>query len=168
MAALMRFYDWLIETLALLSGIAFGVMFLLIIYDVLSRTAGVMMITWVDAVSEYILLYTTALAAPWLLREKGHVCVEFVRAMVPESVRRVFEKLVYLIGLALSLIIVVFSVPVIEQSLGNLDIRAFEIPKWFVYIPMPIGFALMAVGFARFLFGGGTLYAPVRAGDEGF
>lgn len=168
MTALLRIYDWIIEVLALLSGIAFGIMFLLIIYDVASRTAGVLVINWVDAVSEYILLYTTALAAPWLLREKGHVCVEFVRAMVPESVRRVFEKTVYLIGLVLSIVIVVYSVPVIERSLGDLDIRAFEIPKWFVYIPMPIGFALMAVGFARFLFGGGTLYAPVQAGDEGF
>jgi TRAP-type C4-dicarboxylate transport system permease small subunit len=164
----MRVYDAILDGLALIAGIVFGLMFAVIVYDVTTRALGVLVIDWVEAVCEYAILYATALAAPWLLREKGHVCIEFVRSMASPRVRAVMERLVYLTGLAMSLIVVVYSIPVIERSWDELDIRAFEMPRWLLYVPLTVGFALMAVGFARYLFGKGTLYAPVQAGDEGF
>ena len=39
------------------------------------------------------------------------------------------------------------------------DVRAFFVPKWILTIAFPISFGLMAVEFARFLFGQEILHS---------
>ena len=168
MRTFLKIYDGIVDGFAFLAGLVYFFLFAIVVYDVVTRTAGVLVVTWVVAVSEYALLYSTALAAPWLLREKGHACIEFVRAMVPSAVRDAMEKLVHLVGCALSIVVVWYSIPVMIASWDEYDIRAFEMPRWLLYLPVSVGFALMAIGFARYLFGSDTLYAQVKAGDEGF
>ena len=167
MKILLRLYDQVIAALAALSGAALAFVFISIIYDVVTRTIGLIPPTWVIATTEYALLYVTALSAPWLLRRKGHVCIEIVRTYMPAHINHLMAKTVYFLGMSVSLILVVFSIPVIEASWHEYDIRAYELPRWLLYAPLTVGFFFLAIGFARYLFGNESMYGERETSEDG-
>jgi TRAP-type C4-dicarboxylate transport system permease small subunit len=162
---LVRFHNSVLTVLAIFASVMLVGVFLAIIYDVTLRTLRFIPPIWTSAFSEYVLLYATTLAAPWLMREKGHVFITTFIDMLPQKPRQVIAKLVYLIGTITCLIIAYVSFQVLITSQG-MEIRTFEIPRWTVFVSMPIAFLLLAVEFARFLVGIDSLYHGVKS-DEG-
>jgi TRAP-type C4-dicarboxylate transport system permease small subunit len=166
--AIMRLFDRTIDAMAVAGGIILAFITLLIIVDVSARSLGLFVVDWSVAVTEYAMLYVTALAAPWLLRERGHVYIEILRARMPDPVNRVFARMVYALGLGFSLVFVGFSIPVIYDSWNEFDTRAFDVPRWLLFLPLAVCFAFIAVEFARYLFGGRSYYEAGHIIDEGF
>lgn len=158
--AIIRAYNTLIAGLAVLAGAAIAVAFLLIVIDVGMRATGFRPPAFTIATVEYLLLYFTLLAAPWLVREKGHVYVDALISRLPGGARHVLEKAVYLLCTAVPLIFTYYAglLLVDAASSGMFEERAIDIPLWLLYAPMPIGFGLVAIEFARLLFGADTLY----------
>ena len=72
MSRVLRIYDGVIVGLAIIAGAMVAAVFLMIVYDVAVRTLGFQPPFWTSALTEYALLYMTMLAAPWLVRQKGH------------------------------------------------------------------------------------------------
>lgn len=157
-ATLGRGFDRVLDGLAGIAAALVALMFLAIVYDVATRNLGVLTITWVVALTEYGLIYVTTLAAPWLLRERGHVAMEAVRTLVPPSVAAWLEKLVLALCLVACCVAVWAAVPVIERNLGMTDVRANFIPRWTMFAPILLCFALCAVQFARFLLRSGSFF----------
>lgn len=153
-------YNRLIAALAIVAGVAIAVFCVAIIVDVVTAALGFRPPIWVGAGTEYTMLYLTLLSAPWLLRQKGHVTISGLRNLLGPKPRRVLERLTYLLALVVMLILTYYGVILTWETLhsGDLDIRSFEFPRWLVYLPMPIGFALLAVEFARLLLGRDSLY----------
>lgn len=147
-----RGFDLLLDTLAVTAAALVAFMFLSIIYDVTSRNLRMGTVTWVVAVTEYCLIYVTALGAPWLLRERGHVSMEAIRMMLPPALTFWLEKLVLALCLVACVTAAWLAVPVIERSIGMTDVRARFIPRWAMFLPILLAFGLCAVQFARFLF----------------
>ena len=158
MRALLRIYDRAIEALAFLAGASLALVFLAIVVSVLMRLVGLQEIDGVVATTEYAMLYIGTLAAPWLLREKGHVSIEAVRQQLSVRGRRLFAKTAYAIGLVVSIIVVVFSVPVLETNWGEYEYRAYVMHKQWLVLPVTVGFFLLGIGFARYLFGTESMY----------
>lgn len=158
--ALIGAYDRLIATLAVLAGVAIAVICIAIAIDVTMASVGLRPPIWVGAGTEYAMLYLTLLAAPWLVRERGHVTISGLRNLLPPEARRVLEKAVYLMAIAATLVLAWFGTVLTWESfvIGDLDIRSFEFPRWLVYLPMPLGLTLVAVEFARLLARGESLY----------
>lgn len=77
-----RLLDWL--------GVAAGAVFALIAvttaYDVLARSAAGVTVKGLADLVEYALFAATFLAAPWLLRQNGHVQVDFLVTALPAPV----------------------------------------------------------------------------------
>lgn len=153
-----RGFDWVLNALAVLAGALLALMFVSIIYDVTTRNLRVFTVTWVVAVTEYALLYVTALGAPWLLRERGHVAMEAMRSMARPGLARWLEKLVLGLCLIACVAAAWLSIPVIERNLGMIDVRANFIPRWLLFAPVALTFALCAVQFARFLMQSGSFF----------
>lgn len=65
-----------------LAGLA-AALFLIIIYDVTIRTIGLPPPPWASVFAEYSLLFFAMAAAPYLVRNKGHVFVEAVTSKLP-------------------------------------------------------------------------------------
>lgn len=160
MKVVIRAYDALIAGLAVLAGAAIAVAFLLIVVDVGMRATGFRPPAFTIATVEYLLLYFTLLAAPWLVREKGHVYVDALISRLPMGLRHVLEKAVYFLCVAVPLIFAYYAALLFLDAVqsGLFEERAIDIPLWLLYAPMPIGFGLVAVEFARLLFGADTLY----------
>ncbi|SIS75407.1 TRAP-type C4-dicarboxylate transport system, small permease component [Roseivivax lentus] len=156
-------FDRVLNLLALIAAAILPFVFAAIIYDVTTRTLRVFQINWVVAITEYALLYVAALGTPWLLREKGHVSMEAFRAVLPEAVNRVIEKIVIVLCTAACLVVAWVAVPVMIQNIGVTDIRANFLTRWLLYAPIVLCFALCAVQFARFLITGTSLYRGIDA-----
>lgn len=168
MKAVARAYNGLITLLAVVAGAMLAFVFVGIIADVAVRTAGYNAIQWYSALAEYSLLFSTMLAAPWLVRLKGHVVVESLTLAMPGPVQRAMAKVVYLLCIALSLLFVHYGTAEMVEALGSgeLDLRSIDMPKWILFIPFPIGFSLIAVEFARYLLGVDSYYAGKAGSSE--
>lgn len=160
MKAVLVLYDRLLAGLALLSALAFGAVAFIIAYEVSARWLGFRPPVWPQAVSEFTMLYATLFGAPWVLRRAEHVQVTTLVAVFPARARTALSRVVSLIGMVICLIVAWYALRVTLTAQG-LEIRSFEMPKWLVYAPLPLGFFLLAIEFFRH-----TLHATLFAGEE--
>lgn len=160
MKLLSKAYEGLIVGLAILAGLMLVVIFVGIIVDVAIRTVGYNSLQWYSAIAEYCLLFSTMLAAPWLVRLRGHVVVESLTMAMPARVRWAMAKAVYVLCIVLSLLFVYYGFVelVLALGAGELDLRSIDMPKWILFLPFPLGFTLVAIEFGRYLLGYGSYY----------
>ena len=168
MALLIRAYDRLIVMLALAASIMIAAVFVIIVVDVSMRTAGLRPPVFSSAVSEYALIYMTMLAAPWLVRQRGHVRIDSFMTYLPTATRRNIERLLIVFCIALCVLVTYLSArfAVDFWIKGAMDIRSIEIPRSLLFVPLTVGFALCAIEFLRMLIVGETLEAPDGGGDN--
>ena len=99
--------------------------------------------------SEYAMLLITAFAAPWLLRQGQHVCIDVVLVHLPPRIGWMCEVAADLLGLAVSLLMLWQSTRVLHASAlsGTRIVKEFTIPEWWTLWPLPLMFALLAGEF---------------------
>lgn len=161
MNAIVRVYNWILYGMAIGSGIAIFTATVLIIIDVLIRISGLQPILFVLTTVEYILLYFTMLAAPYLLRIKGHVFIDAVTQFFPAMVKMIVAKLVYAACIIACAIYFYQVCNLLVQSLqsGEIDMRSMEIPIWMLFAPMPLCFFMLIIEFFRYLIGIDDMYS---------
>ena len=162
MVVLVRLYDGLIVMLARAAGIMIAFVFVLIVVDVLMRTAGMRPPAFSSAVSEYSLIYMTMFAAPWLVRQRGHVRIDGFIGSMPGGAQRGLERLLIVVCILLCAGATWMSAEYAWDfwQKNDIDIRSIEIPRTFLFVPLVIGFGLCGIEFLRFLLIGETLRAP--------
>ena len=162
-------HDWLIHTFKFIAGLIVLVIFVLITLDVLLPLVGIQPWDGTLGVVEYGLLWFTILAAPWLARIKGHVFIDAVAVMLPPAVKKVTAKIAYLVAITGSLMLAYYSWLLLVESYvdENIDERSIELMLWWIYAPMPICFALVAIEFIRYLIGIDDMYGSRTDAKEG-
>jgi C4-dicarboxylate transporter DctQ subunit len=160
MRPLLRAYDGLTSALALIAGLIMVSIFIGVVLDVTIRDFGYQSPRAIQPLAEFGLLYITMLGSPWLLRRKGMIIVESLRMALPSGVRRVFELITYAVCTAVCAILswYAMSQALLSWETASADQRAIEIPLYYAYAPMFLGFFLMGIEFARLLFSGDTIY----------
>ena len=169
MRAVATAYNFLIVALAVLAGAAIALAFVLIVVDVTIRAVGYRPPAFTSAVVEYTLLYFTLLAAPYLVRRKGHVYVDALVSRLTGRPRWVVEKFVYLICVVTSLAFTFIGFKLAFEAIvsGSIEERSIDVPSWFDYSPIGPIFLLVAIEFARYLVGIDSMYRdPTRAPDS--
>jgi C4-dicarboxylate transporter, DctQ subunit len=148
-------YRRLLELLAVVAGILLAAMALAIVVDVVLRNFGFQPPGHTFTLTEYSLLYVTMLAAPWLLRAKGHVHIELLTAAVSPRSRFWLTRVVYALCVLTCAVIFWFALEVtIDQwQRAVIDVRSFDMPRWLLTASIPLSFGLMTIEFARFLLG---------------
>jgi TRAP-type C4-dicarboxylate transport system permease small subunit len=148
-------YDWLLKSmLVVASAYLLSTMFV-IVYVTVSRTLGAKYLQSAFAYYEYSFVYIMALGSPWLVRTRGHVFIELVTGSVSPGVRRVLSRAIAFLCAAACLMLTVFAADLALKDFGpprEIDVRGVDIPRWIVTASLPVGFALMAIEFARFMF----------------
>ena len=155
-----EYYLQFITLLKTLAGVVIFAVFLVIVMDVLVRTAGFQ--TWQasSVVAEYGLLWFTMLAAPWLARNKAHVFIDAITQLLPAAVQQVLAKFVYLTCVVFSLVVFYYSLRLVIDAIADdqIDVRAVDMPLWVLIVPIPLCFLLVAIEFLRFLLGYDSMY----------
>lgn len=146
--------------LAVIARVLIGLLVLLVVSDVAVRNAGLRPLAWAVNTSEFFLLYITFFAMPWLIRQKGHVFVIFLRVVLPETAKLVLAKVVYLACIVLCLYLgwVAWNSLTLSLARGTYEMRTFDIPKWVVFSPMVLAFFLSALEWLRYLLGYDDFY----------
>jgi TRAP-type C4-dicarboxylate transport system permease small subunit len=148
-------YRGLLHACAVAAAVLLGLAALLVTGDVVARNVGLGTLPWILEVSEYVLPLATFLVAPWLLRNGQHVRLDAVLTAVPPAIARVLDRFADAIGLAVCAVFVVYGARAIASSAGqgSLVIKSVVFPEWWLYAPVPVCFALLAVEFVRRLAG---------------
>lgn len=148
---LQRAYRALIEGCARLAALVLGATALAVSVDVLSRNLGLGAFPWILEGSEYSLPFATFLVAPWLLRRNQHVRLDVLLSMLRPAAARLLDRIANLIGLAICAVLVVYGARTILDSArqGSMVMKSLVFPEWWLFAPVPLCFALLAIEFVR-------------------
>ena len=164
-----RAYAGLLNLLAIIAGLLVAFMLFAVIYDALLRVLGFPSAKWANPLTEYALPYITLLAAPWVVRKRGHIMIESLTGLLGPSGKRFLEVFVCLFCILLCLMMTYYATVLMIENYqrGERDIRSITIPLWLLFVPFPIGLGLSAIEFARFLFGTDRLLTSRGTSAEG-
>jgi len=153
-------YDRLVSALAVLAAASIVLGFVLIVLDVTLRAVGLRPFAFTSAVVEYVLLYFTLFAAPWLVRHKGHVYVDALIARFSGGTRWAAEKFAYAVCVATSLAFALIGFRLAFDAIvsGSIEERSIDVPSWVDYGPVGPVFLIVAIEFARYLIGRDSMY----------
>lgn len=132
-----------------------------ICYEVLGRYLFGRPLMWTVEISEYLQIYFVFLSAAWVLRQKGHVTLDIVVGRLGPVSKKACAVATDVLGIVVASVLAIFSgITTYEQMvLGVPVIKALEVPKWMVIIPIPLGMGLLAIEFAT------KLFADIRPGE---
>jgi TRAP-type C4-dicarboxylate transport system permease small subunit len=148
-AAFGRLYD----ALVLLACLLLLVMVASITLDVLLRNVAIAGLPRgfeaANDVSEYSLYLCTLLAAPWLLRAGQHIRVDILLRAIPARLAWICEWVSDAMALAACITVAWMGSVMAARSYasGAIQIRSIVVPEWWVLVPLPIAFALLAIEF---------------------
>ncbi len=154
-------YRRLLDFCGLLAGAGFALIAVATAWDVFARNVLGQSVRGLIDVVEYALFVTTFLAAPWVLRNGGHVQVDFAVSALPASGQRAVGRFADLIGLAVSLVLLVWStrVTIAAWQQSSMVLKAVVFPEWWVFVVMPFASLLLAIEFVVRL----AQHRPTRA-----
>lgn len=134
-----------------IAAVLFAAMALLVCADVFLRNLGITSIPWSVEVTEYMLMVSAFLAAPWLVYTNDHIRVDIVLRGLSGAARRVADVVGNVVCLAISLVLAVQSVAGMLDSAqqGGMIFKVLVFPDWWLAIPMVVSFILLSVEFVR-------------------
>jgi TRAP-type C4-dicarboxylate transport system permease small subunit len=146
-----RAYDRFYSLLGAAAAALFGIMAVAISVDVITRNLGVGAISWLNEAAEYVQYSAAFLGVPWVLRLGAHVRVDIILRAAPPRLTTVLEILANLFGVAISAILLYFTVAVGRASWSSdaLVIRSFVFPEWWIFALLAFSAVLLFVEFLR-------------------
>lgn len=139
----------LLNGLGLLACLLIAVMVVVISADVVVRNLGWGNLPWATEVAEYTLYLATFLAAPWLLRQGGHVRMDVVLKALPHKVAwglELFTDTIAIVTCA-SLMVASVKATVASAEQQSLVFKILVFPEWWLLAPAAVMFGVLAVEF---------------------
>ena len=166
--ALTPWYHRLMQACGFGAACILGLVVLLVSYDVLARNLGARSLPWIVEITEYALPLATFLAAPWLMSRNEHIRLDVLGATLSPAALRIIDRIAAAAGLVVSLVITWYGVAVIldARSAGAVVIKSLQFPEWWLFIPLPLCFGLLAAECLRRLARPGAHAEPAVAGLE--
>ncbi len=142
-------YSSLVSGLAIVSGAIFGLMAFFIGADVFMRNVTGSGLSWVIELMEYAMYVATIFAAPWVLREGGHVSVDILASFLPPRWANSVSAFAALCGSAICFIVFYYSAIATWRAFerGSLVYKSFTVPEWLVSVFVPLGMFFMVIEF---------------------
>ncbi|MHB8984166.1 MAG: TRAP transporter small permease [Carboxydocellales bacterium] len=134
-----------------LGGLLVIFLMLLISFGAISRYAFGQARGWVTEVSAYSILVLAFLGSPEVLKKGKHIDIDiFVNMLSPKN-RSIISMLTSFTGLALcaALFWAALGVTIENYHEHAMLVGMVEIPKYYLFSFMPLGFLLLAIYFAQ-------------------
>jgi C4-dicarboxylate transporter DctQ subunit len=148
-------FDRVADLMAILAGAIMAFITASICYSVVTRYFFKSPSIWVVQTCEYALLWMVFLGTTWLLREKGHVSVDIISSRLRDRSRSFLNLITFSVAGIACAIIGFFGFYYTWQSViyKITDVRALTVPKYMVFIIIPIGCLLLTIQFFRMVWG---------------
>lgn len=158
-----KVFDKLLDVMAAIAWIILLFICAAVCYTIGMRFLFTQTTIWIMQTTEYALLWIVFLSTTWLLREKGHITTDLIYEHLGPKTQRVLDGITFtLSGLACA-VLFYYSTAYTYDSIiaGVTDVRAVTVPKWTVYIIIPIGSIFLIIQFFRMAWG---RFSELKAG----
>jgi TRAP-type C4-dicarboxylate transport system permease small subunit len=142
-------YGKLLDVLAVIAALLLLAMVVIVTGDILLRNLFVKGFIWANEISEYSLYLITLLTAPWLLRRGQHVRLDLVLTALPKSIAWILEAVGDIVGFVVCLGMIRYGALMTLDAFkaGSITIKNLVFPEWWLLVPLPVTFLLLAIEF---------------------
>jgi len=135
---------------AAVSGVAIGAAGCVLTWEATARYLFKIPSDWQDEVSVFLLVGATFLSAAWVQERRGHVGIQALSAMLPESADRMRRFLSDIASLAFCVFFSWKSWTLLHEAVrdGQISNSAFGAPLWIPYGCMAAGMTLVSLQLA--------------------
>jgi len=146
-----KFFDRLTDVMAAFAGVILIFITAAVCYTIGMRYLFTKTTIWIMQTTEYALLWIVFLATTWLLREGGHITTDLIYAHLNKKTKFTLDCIMFVIGGLACAIMVYFGIDYTRECIlkGITDVRAVTVPKWVIFIVIPIGSILLTIQFFR-------------------
>jgi len=144
-------FDTLTDLMAALAGAILVFITAAVCYTIGMRYLFTRTTIWVMQTTEYALLWIVFLATTWLLRQGGHITTDLIYAHLQEKTKYKLDVIMFVIGGLACAVMVFFGIDYTHRCIVKTinDVRAVTVPKWTIFIIIPIGSLLLTIQFFR-------------------
>ncbi len=155
--ALDRLWTGLLWLLMAAAAVYVGMIMVMIVYVTVFRTAGWSYTPYAHIAIEYGFIYILFLGSPWLIRNRAHIYIEILTAMIPDRARHVLSRAIVIVCAATCFAWAWYTWQLFaerwDDTMSFDELRAqFDLRLWIATLPFPLGFFLMGAEFLRFAF----------------
>lgn len=105
---------------------------------------------WTEEVARFSMIWTVFLGAAWALRHGELIALDLVTHAVPAKLGMAIKILAYLSCAAFAILLIVIGMEFAE--IGAIETSpVLGLAKWYVFLSLPVGAALMVMNIAGFL-----------------
>lgn len=121
-------------------------MSIFIFVQVISRYVFGDSVTWTEEASRYLFIWLIFLTIGIGFKENKHISIDIILDLCPPIVQKVMKQVVYLLVFSLSVFFVYEGYILVQQMMifGQTSAN-MQIPMWFVYLALPVGFLLTTI-----------------------
>jgi TRAP-type C4-dicarboxylate transport system permease small subunit len=150
-----KVFDKLSDIMAALAGVILVFITGAVCYTIGMRYLFTKTTIWIMQTTEYALLWIVFLATTWLLREKGHIMTDLIYTHLSDQTNRYLDCTMFFIGGLACAVMVYFGIDYMRECIikGVTDVRAVTVPKWIIFIIIPVGSIFLTVQFFRMALG---------------
>lgn len=165
----MRFYDALMKGCGAIAALLVALMTVLVGYDVIMRNIGGGGLSWILDITEYMLPTAICVSAPWLMYRNAHIRLDLLNMVLSPAALEQVERIAAGVGMVGSAVFTWYALALLldSRAAGSLVMKSLVFPEWWVFVPVPIGFGLLALECARRTFLPHTTAPGANAPIEG-
>jgi len=158
-----RLFDKLLDIMAALAGAILVFISTAVCYTIGMRYLFTKTTIWIMQTTEYALLWIVFLATTWLLREGGQITTDIIYTHLNKNAKRYLDCIMFVIGGLACAIMVYFGIDYMRECIikGVNDVRAVTVPKWTIFIIIPVGSILLTTQFFRMAW---SRFIDIKAG----
>jgi len=141
----MRLFASLVTLLASLAALMFVLAGAMLTYEVVARYFFTAPTIWAAELSQLCLIWGTLIAMPWCLRERRHIQITAVTALLSSSMRRFASTAAMGVVAVFSVIVLWKGFEIFHDSFerGRTTGSLLDLPIWIAELAVPMGFALL-------------------------
>jgi len=153
---LFRFLDWIFESVTFVTfALAIVVMFLQVVLRYVFGTS----IMWAEEFSRIMFVWIVYMGTPIVIIKNANIEVDYYTQFLPSSFRKYLKIVLYVIASVFLLYIAYLGTLMVNQHL-HMNAHTMPISQAVWYIPIAVGFLMMAINMIRVVVG------IIRNGDE--
>ena len=138
-----RFANFILSDLVdYLSALILAIVTILVISQVVFRYVIDQPLAWSEELARYLIIWLTFLGASIGIRKYGHIRVEILSRILPQTWRRILQLLIDVMIITF-LAIMVWQGVYTSQTFMVFKSSAMSLPQGYVFLSVPVGAAVM-------------------------
>lgn len=137
-----------IETTLLVTSLAASVLFL--VADIALRVIANIALPWAAEATRYAIVWLVFIGGSRAAMTGAHITIDALPEFLPERLSGIVTRLALVVSAVSCAVLAWLGASLVMRMMSFRQLSpSLEIPMWWVYLALPLGFALMTVRFAQ-------------------